>query len=250
MVISLLIIVGGLVSLTVLPIQEFPDVIPPTVVVSADYTGANAYTVEDSVTRPLEQKINGVQGSIYTESASTSTGQSIVTVYFEPGYDLDIAAVDVQNKVSTATPSLPAEVKQTGVVVDKKSPSAVCFVAITGDERYDDLFLSNYVTINVLDEIRRIPGVGKADNMGEKKYAMRIWLDPNKIKALDLTPQDIIDAIKSQNKQAAVEMTIARIGLLIKVKENIYFCTSSGINLSSFMTAVIPLVSVISFVAS
>ena len=204
MVISLLIIVGGLVSLSVLPIQEFPDVIPPTVVVSANYTGANAYTVEDSVTRPLEQKINGVQGSIYTESASTSTGQSIVTVYFEPGYDLDIAAVDVQNKVSTAIPSLPAEVKQTGVVVDKKSPSAVCFVAITGDERYDDLFLSNYVTINVLDEIRRIPGVGKADNMGEKKYSMRIWLDPNKIKALDLTPQDIIDAIKSQNKQAAV----------------------------------------------
>ena len=204
MVISLLIIVGGLVSLSVLPIQEFPDVIPPTVVVSANYTGANAYTVEDSVTRPLEQKINGVQGSIYTESASTSTGQSIVTVYFEPGYDLDIAAVDVQNKVSTAIPSLPAEVKQTGVVVDKKSPSAVCFVAITGDERYDDLFLSNYVTINVLDEIRRIPGVGKADNMGEKKYSMRIWLDPNKIKALDLTPHDIIDAIKSQNKQAAV----------------------------------------------
>jgi len=204
MVISLMIIVSGLISLTVLPIQEFPDVIPPTVVVSANYTGANAYTVEDSVTRPLEQKINGVQGSIYTESASTSTGQSIVTVYFEPGYNLDIAAVDVQNKVSTATPSMPAEVKQSGVIVDKKSPSAVCFVAITGDERYDDLFLSNYVTINVLDELRRIKGVGKADNMGEKKYSMRIWLDPNKIKALDLTPQEIVNAIKSQNKQAAV----------------------------------------------
>lgn len=204
MVISLLIIVGGLVSLSVLPIQEFPDVIPPTVIVSADYKGANAYTVEDSVTRPLEQKINGVQGSIYTESSSTSTGESKVTVYFEPGYNLDIAAVDVQNKVSTATPGLPAEVKQSGVVVDKKSPSAVCFVTITGDERYDDIFLSNYVTINVLDEIRRIPGVGKAENMGEKKYSMRIWLDPNKLKALDLTPHDIIDAIKSQNKQAAV----------------------------------------------
>jgi len=226
MVISLLIIVGGLVSLSVLPIQEFPDVIPPTVVVSADYTGANAYTVEDSVTRPLEQKINGVQGSIYTESSSTSTGQSIVTVYFEPGYDLDIAAVDVQNKVSTATPSLPAEVKQSGVVVDKKSPSAVCFVTITGDERYDDLFLSNYVTINVLDEIRRIPGVGKADNMGEKKYSMRIWLDPNKIKALDLTPQDIIEAIKSQNKQAAV----GKIGATptFKDQQNEYVLTAQG----------------------
>jgi len=204
MVISLLIIVGGLTSMVVLPIQEFPDVVPPTVVVSADYTGANAYAVEDSVTRPLEDKINGVQGSIYTESSSTSTGQSKVTVYFEPGYNLDIAAVDVQNKVSLATPSLPAEVKQSGVVVDKQSPSAVCFVTINGDERYDDAFLSNYININVLDELKRIPGVGKAENMGEKKYSMRIWLDPDKIKALDLTPSDIINAIKSQNKQAAV----------------------------------------------
>ncbi|MEA3434588.1 MAG: efflux RND transporter permease subunit, partial [Campylobacterota bacterium] len=226
MVISLLIIVGGLVSLSVLPIQEFPDVIPPTVIVSADYKGANAYTVEDSITRPLEQKINGVQGSIYTESSSTSTGESKVTVYFEPGYNLDIAAVDVQNKVSTATPGLPAEVKQSGVVVDKKSPSAVCFVTITGDKRYDDLFLSNYVTINVLDEIRRIPGVGKAENMGEKKYAMRIWLDPNKIKALDLTPQDIVDAIKSQNKQAAV----GKIGATptFKDQQNEYVLTAQG----------------------
>jgi len=204
MVISLLIIVGGLTSMVVLPIQEFPDVVPPTVVVSADYTGANAYAVEDSVTRPLEDKINGVQGSIYTESASNSAGQSKVTVYFEPGYDLDIAAVDVQNKVSLATPSLPAEVKQSGVVVDKQSPSAVCFVTINGDERYDDAFVSNYININVLDELKRIPGVGKAENMGEKKYAMRIWLDPDKINALELTPGDIIDAIKSQNKQAAV----------------------------------------------
>ena len=204
MVISLMIIVAGLTSLTVLPIQEFPDVVPPTVVVSATYTGANAYSVEDSVTRPLEDKINGIQGSIYVESASTSAGQSKVTVYFEPGYDLDIAAVDVQNKVSLATPSLPAEVKQSGVVVDKQSPSTVCMVTINGDERYDDAFLSNYISINVLDELKRIPGVGKAEIMGEKKYAMRIWLDPDKIYALDLTPSDIIDAVKSQNKQAAV----------------------------------------------
>ena len=204
MVISLMIIVAGLTSLMVLPIQEFPDVVPPTVVVSASYTGANAYTVEDSVTRPLEDKINGIQGSIYVESASTSAGQSKVTVYFEPGYDLDIAAVDVQNKVSLATPSLPSEVKQSGVIVDKQSPSTVCMVTINGDDRYDDAFLSNYISINVLDELKRIPGVGKAEIMGEKKYAMRIWLDPDKIYALDLTPSDIIDAVKSQNKQAAV----------------------------------------------
>ena len=204
MVISLMFIVGGLVSMAVLPIQEFPDVVPPTVVVTANYQGANAYAVEDSVTRPLEDKINGVQGSIYTESASNSAGQSKVTVYFKPGYNLDIAAVDVQNKVSMATPSLPFEVKQTGVIVDKQSPATVCMVTVNGDDRYDDAFLSNYININVLDELKRIPGVGKAENMGEKKYSMRIWLDPDKIKALDLTPSDIADAIQSQNKQAAV----------------------------------------------
>jgi hydrophobe/amphiphile efflux-1 (HAE1) family protein len=204
MVISLLIIVSGLVSMVVLPIQEFPDVVPPTVQVTATYTGANAYAVEDSVTRPLEDKLNGVQGSIYLESSSNSAGQSKITVYFEPGYDLDIAAVDVQNKVSMATPSLPAEVKQQGIIVDKQSPNIVCMVTINGDEQYDDAFLSNFININILDELKRIPGVGKAENMGEKKYAMRIWLNPDRIYALDLTPQDIINAIKSQNKQAAV----------------------------------------------
>ncbi|WP_345978130.1 multidrug efflux RND transporter permease subunit [Sulfurimonas sp. HSL3-7] len=204
MVISLLIIVGGLVSMVVLPVQEFPDVVPPTVQVSATYTGANAYAVEESVTRPIEDKLNGIQGSIYIDSSSTSTGQSIITVYFEPGYDLDIAAVDVQNKVSIATPSLPAEVRQQGVVVDKQSPNIVCMVTLNGDERFDDAFLSNFININILDELKRIPGVGKAENMGEKKYAMRIWLNPDRIAALGLTPDDIINAIKSQNKQAAV----------------------------------------------
>lgn len=204
MVISLLIIIGGLVSMSVLPVQEFPDVVPPTVVVTADYKGANAYAVEESVTRPLEDRLNGVQGSIYIDSISNATGQSKITVYFEPGYDLDIAAVDVQNKVSMATASLPAEVKQSGVIVDKQSPSMVCMVTIKGDDRFDDAFLSNFVNINILDELKRIPGVGKAENMGEKKYSMRIWLNPDKIYALNLTPDDIINAVRSQNKQAAV----------------------------------------------
>ncbi|MCD6433883.1 MAG: efflux RND transporter permease subunit [Sulfurimonas sp.] len=203
-VISLIIIIAGTVSLFVLPVSEFPDVAPPTVTVSANYTGANAFVVEDTVTRVLEDKLNGIKGVIYMDSSSTSSGSSSINVYFEPGYDIDIGAVDVQNKVSTATASLPSEVTQQGVVVEKKSSSVVCLIAINGDERYDGAYLSNFVNINILDEIKRIKGVGKAQNMGERKYAIRIWLNPDKLKALKLTPMEIIDAVKSQNKQASI----------------------------------------------
>jgi len=204
MVISLLIVLGGVVSIVILPIQEYPDVAPPTVVVTAAYVGANAYVVEETVTRPLEDKINGVQGMIYMDSSSTSAGTSTINVYFEPGYDLDIAAVDVQNKVSMATPQLPSEVRQQGVIVDKQSPSMVCVVAITGDERFDESFLNNFANINVLDELRRIKGVGKAEILGEKKYSMRVWLDPDRVKSMGLTPGEIIAAVQSQNRQAAL----------------------------------------------
>jgi len=203
-VISLIIITGGLVSLVVLPISEYPDVAPPTVSVSASYTGANAYVVEDTVTRVLEDKLNGIKGVIYMESSSSANGKSSINVYFEPGYDIDIGAVDVQNKVSTATASLPAEVTAQGVIVDKKSPSIVCLIAVSGDERYDGSFLSNFVNINILDEIKRIPGVGKAENLGEKKYSIRIWLNPDKLSALKITPMEVINAIKSQNRQASL----------------------------------------------
>ena len=232
-VISLIIIIAGLVSLKILPVSEYPDVAPPTVTVSATYTGANAYVVEDTVTRVLEDKINGIKGVIYMDSSSTSSGRSDINVYFEPGYDIDIGAVDVQNRVSIATPMLPQEVNVQGVVVDKQSPSIVCLITITGDERYDADFLSNFVNINVIDEIKRIKGVGKALNMGEKKYSIRIWLDPDKIKSLDLTPIDIVNAVKSQNKQASIgkiggmpaydnqkqEFTLTTEGRLSDVKE-------------------------------
>ena len=203
-VISLIIIISGLVSLGILPVSEYPDVAPPTVKVSATYTGANAFVVEDTVTRVLEDKLNGIKGVIYMDSTSTSSGRSNINVYFKPGYDIDIGAVDVQNKVSTATASLPPEVVAQGVIVDKQSPSIVCLITITGDKRYDASFLSNFVNINVLDEIKRIPGVGKAENMGEKKYSIRVWLNPDKIKALGLTPLDVVNAVKSQNKQASI----------------------------------------------
>lgn len=204
MVISLLIVLGGIVSIFLLSVQEYPEVAPPTVVVSASYVGANAFTVEESVTRPLEDRINGVQGMIYMQSTSTSAGTSSINIYFEPGYDLDIAAVDVQNKVSMATPQLPSEVRQQGVIVDKQSPSIVCLLSLTGDERYDEGFLSNYVTINILDELRRIKGVGKAENMGEKKYSMRVWLDPDRIKSIGMSPKEIVSSIQAQNRQAAL----------------------------------------------
>ncbi|MBU1658412.1 efflux RND transporter permease subunit [bacterium] len=193
----------------------------------------DAFVVEDTITRVLEDKLNGIKGVMYMESSSTSSGSSSINVYFEPGYDLDIGAVDVQNKVSTASASLPFEVTQQGVVIDKQSPSIVCLITITADERYDEVFLSNFVNINILDEIKRIKGVGKAQNMGEKKYAIRIWLNPDKIKALNMTPMEIIQAVQNQNKQASLgkigsapsydnqkqEFTLTTKGRLSEIKE-------------------------------
>jgi hydrophobe/amphiphile efflux-1 (HAE1) family protein len=203
-VISIIIVLTGLVSLYVLPIQEYPEVAPPTVVVSAVYTGGNARDVEENVIRPLETQINGVKGMIYMESTSAGDGTGTIKVYFEPGYDLDIAAVDVQNKVSVATPQLPPEVKQIGVTVQKQSPNIVCLVALTGNENYDAKFLSNFLDINVVDELKRIPGVDDALNLGQKMYSIRVWLNPNKMESLKVSALEIINAIKEQNKQAAL----------------------------------------------
>jgi hydrophobe/amphiphile efflux-1 (HAE1) family protein len=226
MVIAILTVVLGTVSMSVLSVEEYPSVTPPTVSVTSSYTGANAYDVEESVTRPIEDQLNGVQGMIYIESSSTSAGESNINVYFEPGYDLDIAAVDVQNKVEIAKPSLPSEVTQQGVKVDKKSPSIVCMIALEGTDEFDDAFLSNYININILDEIKRIPGVGQALNMGEKKYAMRIWLDPDKMKSMGLTPMEIIAAVKDQNKQASLGKIGAAPGF--KDQQITYTLTADG----------------------
>ena len=226
MVIAILTVILGFVSMSVLPVEEYPNVTPPVVAVTTTYTGANAYDVEESVTRPLEDQLNGVQGMIYIESSSTSAGQSNINIYFEPGYDLDIAAVDVQNKVELAKPSLPSEVKQQGIAVDKKSPSMVCLIALEGTDEFDGPFLSNYININILDEIKRIPGVGKAENMGEKKYAMRIWLDPDKMKSMAMTPMDVITAVQNQNKQAALGQIGAAPGF--KDQQMTYALTADG----------------------
>ena len=204
-VISILFILVGFIAIIVLPVEEYPEIAPPSVSVNSNYTGGSASVVEESVTKPLEEQINGVEGMIYMESTSASDGSSSITVYFESGYDLDIAAVDIQNRVAVATPSLPESVKQNGVKTVKKSSSMVQMLTVSSDNpKHDALFLSNFAGINIIEELKQVDGVGDVKNFGEKKYAMRIWLEPNKLATLGVTVPEISNAIKAQNAQAAL----------------------------------------------
>jgi len=204
-VISILLVLVGVIALFVLPIEEYPEIAPPSVTVSASYTGGSADVVETSVTKPIEEKLSGVEGMIYMASTSASDGSSTINIFFESGYDLDKAAIDVQNRVSTALPSLPESVKQTGVQTLKKSASMVQMLTVSStNPEHDALFLSNFASINLIDELKQVKGVGDVSNMGEKKYAMRIWLQPDKLSTLNLTIPEITSAIKAQNTQAAL----------------------------------------------
>jgi len=204
-VISIFFILIGFVSLFVLPVEEYPEIAPPSVTVSSNYTGGSASVVEESVTKPLEEQINGVEGMIYMDSTSASDGSSNINIYFESGYDLDIAAVDIQNRVAVAMPSLPESVKVKGVKTLKKSSSMVQILTVSSDDpAHDALFLSNFAGINIIEELKQVDGVGDVKNFGEKKYSMRIWLDPNRLATLKLTIPEVSDAIKSQNVQAAL----------------------------------------------
>lgn len=203
-VIALVIVIAGLISIPLLPVGEFPEVVPPTVVVSATYTGGNAEVVEEAVTIPLEEQINGVQGMVYMASTSSNDGTSNITVTFEEGYDLSIAAVDTQNRVSTAMAQLPDEVVASGVTVTKESVDLTMGVnLISPNGQFDELFISNYADIHITDRLKRIPGVGTVMVWGERVYAMRIWLDPEKMASLGLTSSDVYDAITEQNQQVA-----------------------------------------------
>ncbi|HHO64974.1 MAG TPA: hydrophobe/amphiphile efflux-1 family RND transporter, partial [Epsilonproteobacteria bacterium] len=204
-VISIFIVIVGLIAMNILPIAQFPAIVPPTIQVTANYTGGSAEVVERSVTSPIEEKLNGVEGMIYMDSISSSDGSSTIKVYFELGYDLDIAAVDVQNRVALATPVLPDTVKQTGVSTKKLSTSMVQMVTIqSSNPKHDALFLSNFASLNILEELKRIDGVGDVQNMGERKYSMRIWVDPDKLSALELTVNDVTQALNDQNLQIAL----------------------------------------------
>lgn len=204
-VISIFIVIIGVIALYLLPIAQFPQITPPTIQVSATYTGGSAQVVETSVTTPIEEQLNGIEGMIYMDSTSSSDGKSTINLYFESGYDLDVAAIDVQNRVSLATPILPDSVKQIGVTTKKRSTSMVQILTVEStNPQHDALFLSNFASINIAEELKRIDGVGDVQNLGERKYSMRIWINPDKLSNLNLSINEIIAAIKEQNTQAAL----------------------------------------------
>ena len=203
-VLSLLIVVGGALALLRLPVSEYPSVVPPTVVVRATYPGANPAIIAETVASPLEQQINGVEGMLYMSSQSTSDGLMTLTVTFGLGTDLDNAQVQIQNRVSQALPRLPIEVQRIGVTTEKASPDLMMVVHLfSPDERYDMLYLSNYAYLQVKDELARITGVGSAQVFGAGEYSMRVWLDPDRLSALQLTATDVVRAIREQNVQVA-----------------------------------------------
>ena len=200
MVIAIIIVLVGLVALGGLPVSQYPEITPPEVSVTATYTGANAESVEQSVATPLEQKVNGVENMLYMKSVNSNDGTMTLTVSFEVGSDLDMSNVLVQNRVSEATASIPEEVKRLGVTVKKKLSFPLLLVSLySPNGSYDQNFQSNYLTINILDAIARIKGVGQASVLGGSDYAMRIWVKPDQLAKLGLTVPDITNAIRDQN---------------------------------------------------
>ena len=198
-VLSLLLLVAGGVSIFLLPIDQFPTITPPTVQVTAVYPGANAETIAQTVGIPIEQQVNGVDGMIYMSSTSSSSGTYRLTVTFEVGTDIDMATVLVQNRVNIAMNSLPGEVTQQGVVVQKQSTNIVLFITLTGDKEYDQLYLSNYAQLQLVDQLARTPGVGGVEIMGVGKYSMRVWLDPEVMRIRGISPAEVYQAISRQN---------------------------------------------------
>lgn len=203
-VLSIIIFIAGALSLQLLPISEYPEVVPPTVVVRAIYPGANPQVIAETVASPLEQAINGVEDMQYMSSMATADGIMTLTVTFALGTDLDRAQVQVQNRVQQTLPTLPAEVQRLGVVTEKSSPDLTMVVhLVSPDQRYDMLYLSNYATLRIHDELARIDGVGNTQVFGAGEYAMRVWLDPEKVASLNLTASDVVQAIREQNIQVA-----------------------------------------------
>src|SRR6478672_211702 len=203
-VLSIVVFISGLIAMLTLPISEYPEVVPPSVVVRAIYPGANPRTLSEAVATPLEEQINGVENMLYMQSQATSDGVLTMTVTFRVGSDVDLAQVQVQNRVSQALPRLPDEVRQLGVTTVKSSPNFIMVVhLVSPDNRYDVVYLRNYGLLQVKDVLARIPGVGQVQVFGGGDYAMRVWLDPGKVASRGLTASDVVNAIREQNVQVA-----------------------------------------------
>ena len=203
-VLALLIVVAGLVTLNILPVAQFPEITPPTVQVSAVYPGANAETVAQTVGIPIEQQVNGVDGMLYMSSNSSSSGAYSLTITFAVGTDIDMATVQVQNRVSVAQSSLPEPVVVQGVTVQKQSSNIVMFLTMTSqDSVYNSLYLTNYAKLNLVDQLTRVPGVGAVNVMGAGDYSMRIWLDPEAMRIRNISPQQVYQSIQSQNMEVS-----------------------------------------------
>lgn len=203
-VISVLIVIVGLIGLTMLPIDQYPQITPPVVKISASYPGASALTVSQAVATPIEQELNGTPGMIYMESNSSNSGSFSATVTFDISADPDLSAVEIQNRIKLAESRLPAEVVQNGIEIEKQAASQLMTICLTSnDEKFDEIYLSNFATLNVVDLLRRIPGVGRVSNVGSRYYAMQIWLDPARLASFGLTVQDVQNALKDQNRESA-----------------------------------------------
>ena len=203
-VISILIVIVGIIGLTMLPIDQYPQITPPVVKIGASYPGASALTVSQAIATPIEQELNGTPGMLYMESNSTNTGGFSATVTFDINTDPDLAAVEIQNRIKLAESRLPAEVVQNGISVEKQAASQLLTICLTSsDPKFDEIYLSNFATLNVLDLLRRIPGVGRVSNIGSRYYAMQIWVQPDKMANFGLTVADLQAALKDQNRESA-----------------------------------------------
>ena len=203
-VLSIVIVIVGTIGLTLLPVDQYPQIVPPVVRIAASYPGADAQTVTQAVATPIEQELNGTPGMIYMESSSSNSGGFSATVTFDIATDPDLAAVDIQNRLKKAESRLPAEVVQNGISVEKQAASRLMTITLlSSDPKFDEIYLSNYATLNVLDLLRRVPGVGSVSNVGSRYYAMRIWVQPDKLADLGLTVKDLQSVLKDQNRESA-----------------------------------------------
>src|SRR5687768_14315295 len=203
-VLSIIIVLAGLAAATQLPIAQYPQIAPPTVLITATFPAASADTLVRTVAAPIEEQLSGVEGLLYFDSSSDSSGTLTITATFELGTDIDQATFNISNRVNIALPRLPNEVRQTGIIVQKRSTDLLMAIAMTTeDKKYDTLFLSNYVTLNMLDELKRTKGVGEVSLMGTQNYSMRIWQRPDRMAQLGVTTSDIVAAVKVQNAQYA-----------------------------------------------